>query len=147
MRMSDLSAGGMDRFQRGFLGAALGLLTVASLAISIVLLAGAPGQVTLVKGQKSWSAPPQIITSLSLRNHGRVEVRADPVIYASFALSDGSEVEKTCYFRAVTLEAGTVTLSGWTLALPQGEVTGVNVTACFRMRGPISEAALAYSLP
>jgi len=125
----------------------LGLLFVFSLLVSVALFAGAPGQITLVSGQRSTTLPPQIEVTMSLKNGGWVDVRADPVIQASFSFSNGSVVVKNYSFEAVTLGAGTVTLSRWVVAIPDGQLTGVNVTAYLRMRGPVSETTRAFSVP
>jgi hypothetical protein len=129
------------------MGAVMGVLIVFCGLVSVALFAGAPGQVSLVSSQRTSSSPPQIEVSLSLKNGGWVDVRADPIIQATFVLSNGSTFSREFYFDALTLPAGIVVRSSWNLSTPMGSYASVILTAYLRMRGPISETSRAYRLP
>jgi hypothetical protein len=115
--------------------------------VSTAMVAGAPGQVTLVSSQRTSLSPPQIEVSLSLRNNGWVDVRADPVIEATFIMGNGSIISQDFYFGALTVRAGGVTRSSWKLSAPPGWMEAVNLTAFFRMGGPMSEESRTYRVP
>jgi hypothetical protein len=129
------------------LGAALRALIVLRGLISLVLVSGAPGQVALVSGQGTSSFPPQIEVSLSLKNGGWVDVRANPVIRTTFILGNGSTISQGFYFDALNVPAGGVTRSSWNLSFPLGSLGTVNLTAYLRMRGPMLEAPRTYRVP
>jgi hypothetical protein len=91
--------------------------------------------------------PPQIEVGLSLRNSGWVDVRANPVIEATFIMGNGMIISQDFNIDALTVRAGGVTRSIWNLSAPPGSMAAVNLTAFFRMRGPMSEAPRMYRLP
>lgn len=115
--------------------------------ISVALVAGAPGQITVVSSQRTSSFPPQIEVSLSLKNGGWVDVRADPVVQATFILGNGSAISLDFYSDTLTLPEGGVTRSSWDVTVPLDSLAAVNLTAYLRMRGPMSEASHAYRVP
>jgi len=125
----------------------LGVIIILCSLISVVLVAGAPGQVTLVSSQMTASFPPQIEVSLSLKNDGWVDVRADPVIQVTFILGNGSAISQDFYFDTLTVPAGGVTRSSWNVSVPLDSLAAVNMTAHLRMRGPMSEASRTYRVP
>ncbi len=135
-------------FQRGKSGALFGSLLVLLALVSIVMVVGAPGQVTVAGIDTTTAGPePQVQIALSLKNGGLVDVRTDPVVQAVFVLVNGSTVERSFYHASLTVPAGGTTRLKWTVSLPNDPLMDFNLTAFLRVRGPISEAFQVYELP